>query len=345
MTALRSTGRPDNAIVLERGTASELTSTVTLEHRNAILDDLRIARGPDGQAVASWESLTVVALPRRVDGRRTSVTLRAVTPRAYDVRGGIHVTAGRRFRPGLEEVIVGRRILERVRGLGLGGTLVYDRKRFDIVGVFASDGAAFESEIWGDYDTLAMPRLDAGSNALVVRMKEPNEIPELDRWLRSRPNMRLQVLAETRYYENQAGHLTTSIRAIAAFLAFGMGVGAVFGAMNTMYALVATRTREIGTLRALGFSRRAILLALVLESALLALLGGGLGCALAFSMHGYSTGATNIQSMSEIAYAFRISPEVVLGSLGFAVAMGVAGGLLPALRAARLPIAAAVRGV
>ncbi len=150
---------------------------------------------------------------------------------------------------------------------------------------------------------------------------------------------RLNHIADTR------SPRPTAIRAIAAFLAVGMGVGAVFGAMNTMYALVATRTREIGTLRALGFSRRAILLSLVLESALLALLGGGLGCALAFSMHGYSTGAANVRSMSEIAYAFRISPEVVLGSLVFAVAMGVAGGLLPAARAARLPIAAAVRGI
>jgi putative ABC transport system permease protein len=175
-------------------------------------------------------------------------------------------------------------------------------------------------------------------------MKDPAEIPALDRWVRSRPNMRLQVMPEARYYENQAGHLTTSIKVIAAFLAIGMGIGAVFGAMNTMYALVATRTREIGTLRALGFSRGAILLSVVLESALLALVGGSIGCLLSLSMHGYSTGASNIQSVSEVAYAFRISPWIVATSLGFALTMGVAGGLLPAWRASRLSIAAAVRG-
>jgi putative ABC transport system permease protein len=344
LTALRSTGRPDNAIVVHRGTASELTSEVRLEQRKTILNDDRLARGPDGQALASWESVTVISLPRKTDGRRTNVTLRAVPPQAFDVRSGIRITAGRRFTPGLDEVIVGRRIMDRVDGIALGGTLTHRRKQFTVVGVFESDGAAFESEVWGDFATLgSLFHRGAGSNSLVVRVKDPAQIPALDRWIRSQPGMQLQALPERRYYENQAGHVTTALKALAGLVAVVMGAGAVFGAMNTMYAIVAARTREIGTLRALGFSRRAILLSFVVESAVLALIGGGFGCLLALTAHGYSTGVANLQSFSEVAYAFRITPAIVGSSLAFALVMGVAGGLLPSVRAARMPIAGAVR--
>jgi ABC-type lipoprotein release transport system permease subunit len=330
LTALRSTGRPDNAIVVHRGTASEMTSEVSLEQRKTILNDQRVARGPGGDPLASWETVAVMALPKKADGRRTNVILRAVPPQAFEVRGGIHVTAGRRFNPALDEVIVGRRIMERVRGLALGGTVRHRRKEFRIVGVFESEGAAFESEIWGDFATLgSLFHRGGGSNSLVVRMKDPAEIPALDRWIRSQPGMQLQALPERRYYENQAGHVTTALKALAALVAVVMGAGAVFGAMNTMYAIVAARTREIGTLRALGFSRRAILLSFVVESAVLATIGGALGCLLAFTVHGYSTGAANLQSFSEVAYAFRITPAIVASSLAFALVMGVAGGLLP----------------
>jgi ABC-type lipoprotein release transport system permease subunit len=344
LTALRSTGRPDNAIVVHRGTASEMTSEVPLDQRRMILDDERVARGPGGEPLASWESVTVIALPKRSDGRRTNVTLRGVPPSAFEVRGGIQVTAGRRFTPGLDEVIIGRRIMERVRGLALGGTLTHRRKEFRIVGVFASEGAGFESEVWGDFDTLnSLLRRGARSNSLVVRMKDPAAIPAFDRWIRSHPGVQLQALEERRYYENQAGYVSTALKALAALVAVVMGTGAVFGAMNTMYAIVAARGREIGTLRALGFSRRAILLSFVVESAVLAAIGGALGCLLAFTVHGYSTGASNLQTFSEVAYAFRITPAIVASALVFALVMGVAGGLLPSVRAARLPIAAAVR--
>jgi putative ABC transport system permease protein len=342
--ALRGSGRLDNAIVVTRGSASEMLSEVTPEDRNVILADSRLARSPDGQALASAESVMVMSLRKRIDGHRTNVTLRGVAPSAFDVRGGIRVVSGRRFRPGLAEVIAGRRILSRVRGLELGSSFRYRGQDLTVVGVFESDGAAFESEVWGDYASLnAILRRPAITNCMVLRMKDPAEIPALDRWIRSLPGASLQAVPERLYYENQGGQVAMVLRALAGLVAVVMGLGAVFGAMNTMYAIVAARTREIGTLRALGFSRRAILVSFVVESAALALIGGLLGCLLASLANGYTTGASNLQTFREVAYAFRITPAIVGAGMGFALVMGVLGGLLPSVRAARLSIAAAVR--
>jgi ABC-type lipoprotein release transport system permease subunit len=341
-TALRGTGRLDNAIVVSRGSNSEVTSRVELDDRSAILDHLATMRGPDGQLLESGELVSVMSLPRRSDGRRTNVVLRRVTPRALAVRTGIRLTAGRHFTPGLEEVAVGRRILERIAGLELGGILRYRRRELRIVGVFESEGAAFESEVWGDYDTL-VGRRGPVLSSLVVRVADPAEIAALDRWIRLQPNMPLKAVSERQYYEDQAGPVAKTIEALGALVAIVTGIGAVFAAMNTMYRIVASRTREIGTLRALGFSRRAILVSFVVESALLGVTGGALGCLLASTLHGFSTSTSNLQSFSEVAFAFRITPAIVASSMGFALAMGVLGGLLPAARAARLPIAAALR--
>lgn len=342
--ALRTTGRPDNAMIVQRGSGSELTSGVPLDDRNRIIVDERVARDAAGQPLASWEWVVVIGLPRTSDGSPANVTLRAVTRRGLEVRGGIAVTEGRMFTAGLDEVIVGRKLTQRIQGLAVGKTVKYQQKQFQIVGLFESQGGAFESEIWGDYDTLgAVFQRGAGSNSLVVRMKDPATIPELDRWIRAQPQMQLQALPERKYYEDQAGPLAQTLQGLATFVAVIMGIGAVFGAINTMYAIVSARTREIGTLRALGFSRRAILVSFLIESVILATIGGAIGCLLAFPMNGFSTGTGQTQSFSEIAFAFRITPDIVLTGMTFAVVMGVLGGLLPALRGARLPITSALR--
>jgi ABC-type antimicrobial peptide transport system permease subunit len=288
--------------------------------------------------------VVVIGLPKKESLEPINVTLRAVTPRAFEVRGDIEMVEGRRFTPGLDEVIVGRKLLDRIEGLGIGKPVKYQRKQFQIVGIFESDGNAFESEIWGDFDVLgAVFQRGAGSNSLVVRMKDPADIPALDQWIRAQPNLQLQAQEERKYYEDQAGPLATILRQLAGFVAAIMGIGAVFGAMNTMYAIVSARTREIGTLRALGFSRRAILAAFLIESVFLALIGGAVGCLLALPMNGYSTGTGQTQSFSELAFAFRITPEIMLTCMIFAAVMGVIGGLLPAFRGARLPITSALR--
>jgi ABC-type lipoprotein release transport system permease subunit len=342
--ALRSTGRTDNAMIVQRGSGSELTSGIGIEARNQIIVDQRIARGADGQPLASPEWVVVIGLPKKETKEPINVTLRAVTPRAFEVRSGIDLVQGRMFKQGLDEVIVGRKLLDRLEDIGLGKTVKYQRKHFNIVGVFASDGNAFESEIWGDFDVLgAVFQRGAGSNSVAVRMKDPRDIASLDQWIRSQPNMQLQAVEERKYYEDQAGPLATALKGLAAFVGMIMGLGAVFGAMNTMYAIVAARTREIGTLRALGFSRRSILGSFLIESVFLALVGGAVGCLLALPMNGYSTGTGQTASFSELAFAFRITPEIMLFCMGFAAVMGVIGGLLPAFRGARLPITTALR--
>ena len=343
-TTLRSTGRPDNALIVQRGSASELTSGIRIDDRNTILSDDRIARRADGSAMASWEWVVVMSLPKIDNGGPTNVTLRAVTPQAFEVRGGIEVVKGRKFNPGLDEVIVGRKIMGRIDGLKVGQQMKYLDKRFTVVGVFESQGGAFESEIWGDFDVMgAMFQRGAGSNSVVVRMKDASQIAALDKWIRAQPQMQLQAVPEPKYYADQAGPLATVLKGLAAFVAFVMGVGAVFGAMNTMYAIVASRTREIGTLRALGFSRFSILFSFVMESVVLALVAGAIGCLLALPMNGFSTGTAQTQSFSEVAFSFQLTPAIIMIGMTFAGLMGLVGGLLPALRASRMPITRALR--
>ena len=342
--ALRATGIPENAMVVQRGSASELTSWVPLDHRNKIVVDSRVATGKDGAALASPEIVVVGSRPRRTDGVPTNVTIRGVTPKAFEVRGGIEIGAGRPFTPGLYEVIVGSRIAERIQGLDLGGSIRLQRHDWQIVGIFSSRGGAFESEIWGDLDTMAGPfRRSGGSNALVVRLKDPSTLKSFDKWIRGDPEMQLQAVEERKYYEDQSGGLSNTLLFLVAFVSTTMGIGAVFGAMNTMYAIVASRTREIGTLRALGFSRRSILLSFVVESVLLAATGGLLGCLLAAPVNGLSTASGHTPSFSEVAFAFHITPGILLWGFTFAAIMGFVGGLLPAFRAARRPITVALR--
>jgi putative ABC transport system permease protein len=342
--ALRSTGIPENAVVVQRGSASELTSWVPLDHRNKIVVDSRVAMDPEGRPLASPEIVVVGSMPRRVDGAPTNVTIRGVTPRAFEVRGGIEIKQGRRFTPGLDEMIVGQRIADRIRGLDLGATIPLQRRNWKIVGIFASPGGAFESEIWGDLDTMAEPfRRQGGSNSLVVRLKDPATLDSFDRWIQDDPEMQLQALEERKYYEDQAGGLSGALLFLVGLVSFTMGVGAVFGAMNTMYAIVAARTREVGTLRALGFSRRSVLFSFVVESVILAVAGGALGCLLAMPINGLTTASGQTASFSEVAFAFRITPDILGRGLIFATIMGFFGGLLPSRRAARLPIPAALR--
>ena len=342
--ALRSTGIEGNAMVVQRGSASELTSWVPLAHRNKIVVDARVATGKDGRPLASPEIIVVGAMPRRSDGILTNVTIRGVTPRAFEVRGGIEIKQGRLFNPGLFEVVVGERIAQRISGLEIGAKIPIQRHDWTIVGTFASRGGAFESEVWGDLDTMAEPlRRTGGSSSLAVRLKDPATLDAFDNWIRDDPEMQLQAVEERKYYEDQAGGLSNTLLFLVRFVSFTMAIGAVFGAMNTLYAIVASRTREIGTLRALGFSRRSILLSFVVESVLLAMAGGALGCLLALPINGFSTASGQTPSFSEVAFAFQVTPEILLRGLVFATIMGLVGGLLPAMRAARLPITRALR--
>ncbi len=342
--ALRETGLPENAMVVQRGSGSELTSWVPLDHRNKVVVDSRVAVGADGRPLASPEIVVVGSMPRRTDNMDTNVTIRGVTPKAFDVRGGIEITKGRMFKPGLYEVIVGERIAARIKGLDIGDEMPIQRHGWKVVGIFKSRGGAFESEVWGDLDTMAEPlKRTGGSNALAVRLKDPSTLESFDTWIRDDPEMQLQAIEERKYYEDQSGGLSSSLLILVSLVSVVMGVGAVFGAMNTMYAIVAARTREIGTLRALGFSRTSVLASFVIESVLLALVGGGLGCLLAMPAQGFTTASGQTASFSEVAFAFQVTPQILIAGVVFAAVMGFFGGLLPALRGARLPITTALR--
>ena len=342
-TALRSTGRPDNAMVVQKGATSELTSSIPRGDADRILVDGRDARGSDGTPLASPEIVTVANLHRAADGSLVNVTLRGVAPRAFDVRGGVRIVSGRTFRPGLYEILAGEKAAS-LFGLKVGSQVKIQKNQWDVVGFFASEGSGFESELWGDLDVMTQEfHREEGYQSLVLRLKDPLSLPSFAKEIADNPGVQLEVKEERQFYEDQAGPTGRAILGLAVFVSVIMGIGAVFGAMNTMYAVVAARTREIGTLRALGFSRRSVLLAFVLESAFLALIGGSLGCLLALPADGLTT-ATGGPNFAELAFAFRITVQAVASGLVFAVVMGVCGGLLPALRGARLSIVNALRG-
>jgi putative ABC transport system permease protein len=340
--ALRATGSNQNAIVLQEGSQSELSSSFPKDAGDRVAVDRRIARGVDGKPLVSPELVTIVALPRRADGELSNVTVRGVTPAAFDVRNGLRIIEGRNLKPGLYEVVVGKGVRARIRGLDVGQRIRMMKREFDVVGVMDADGSAFESEIWGDFDAMGSAFNLAGTeNSLTLRLADPRSMPGFDQELRDNPQVQLQMKPERQYYEDQAGPLTRFLQALAIFVSVVMGTGAVFGAMNTMNAIVAARSREVGTLRALGFSRAIVLSAFVLEGLTLALVGGVVGCLLSLLVNGLQ--ATTTANMGEIAFAFRVTPLNLAYGLMFAATMGVIGSLLPAFRAARLPIVVALR--
>lgn len=342
--ALRSTGRPDNAVFIQKGSGSELTSWANLNLVQLVSVDSRVAHGKDGQPLASPEVVIVSNMPRRADGQPTNVTVRGVSQKAFDVRGPIEIVQGRNFTPGLYEIIVGERIHERMRGLDIGQKVNIQRRSWEVVGIFRSDGGAFESEIWGDGSVMGPAFLRTGGyNSVTLRLNDAGSLKGFAKEISTNPQMQHQLIEERKYYEDQAGPVARQLIILATFVAVVMGVGAVFGAMNTMYAIVSARTREVGTLRALGFSRFSVLSAFLIESVFLAIVGGLIGCLLALPMNGFSAATGNTASFSELAFAFKVTGRVLLIGMIFAVAMGIIGGLLPAIRAARLPISSSLR--
>jgi putative ABC transport system permease protein len=342
--ALAATGTEENGVVVQRGSNSELTSFFTREQANLIRVDSRVARGSDGQPLASPEIVIVGNFPRRADHGATNVTIRGVSPKSFQVRRSLRIVEGRTFTPGLNEVIVGRKIADRILGFDLGAPISIQRREWRVVGIFTAEGSAFESEVWGDLDVMAPAfQRGGGQNSLTLRLADPSTVRGFDKDLQANPQMQVQMVQERSYYADQAGPIAQALLALAYFVSIVMGIGAVFGAMNTMYAIVAARTREIGTLRALGFRRRSVLFSFLLESVFLAVVGGLVGCVLAYPMNGFTTATGNTAGFSEVAFAFRITPLDLAVGMIFAVVMGIFGGLLPALRASRLPITVALR--
>ena len=342
---LVASGSPQNAIVLRKSATSETLSAV-MKPEFAIVETLpQIARDGQGQALASPELVVVISRPRITDNQPANVPLRGVGPRGFQVRDTIKFVEGRRFTPGLREINVGKLAVGRFKGLSLGSDVKFGNVTWKVVGVFTADDSSFESEVWGDVDLMLNAFQRTGYQSATIKLTDPSALESLQAAVTGDPRLDFKVEREQDYYAEQSLVMTTVIRVFGTFVTLILSIGAMFGAMNTMYAAVGYRTREIGTLRALGFSRGRIVTAFLAESIMLALIGGVVGCLIALPVHGLSTGTTNMASFSEVAFKFRITPALLAGGMVFAGLMGAAGGLLPAIRAARIPVARALREI
>ncbi|HEV3139744.1 MAG TPA: ABC transporter permease [Vicinamibacterales bacterium] len=344
-STLISSGQIDNAIVLRKGSTSETVSAV-LRPQVPLIEAMRqVARGKDGRPLVSPELVVIISLPRTTDGQPANVPVRGVGAKAYEVRDTIKMVEGRRFTPGTREVNVGKQGVGRFKGLTLGSDIKIGTATWKVVGVFTADDASFESEVWGDVDLMQPAFQRNGYQSATVKLNDPSAFESFEAAMAADPRLDLKPQREREYYEAQSSTTATLIRIFATFVTTILSIGAVFGAMNTMYAAVAYRTREIGTLRALGFSRFRIVTAFLAESIALAVIGGVIGCVLALPVNGISTGAMNMVSFTELAFKFRVTPGLIVGGMIFSAAMGAVGGLLPALRAARIPVARALREI
>jgi len=341
-STLVASGQPDNVMVTRKSATSENVSAV-LKPQVPILEAMpQVARGPDGQALVSPELVVIISLPRIMDDYPANVPARGVGPKAFDVRDNITFVEGRRFRAGMPEINVGKQAAGRFKGLTLGSDVKFGSQTWKVVGIFTADDSSFESEVWGDVD-LMIPAFQRNEyTSAIAKLTDASAFDAFQAAVAADPRLELKPQREREYYESQSETTATLIRAFGTFVTVVLSIGAVFGAMNTMYALVSARTREIGTLRALGFSRTSILSSFMIESAFLALVGGLLGSILALPINTLS-GATGGANFSQVAFDFRVSPMWLGVAVAGAVLMGLVGGFLPAWRAARTPITAALR--
>jgi len=341
--ALVENGSPDNAFILRTGADSEISSGISLEQAAILRAHPQVAPGPDGRPLVSNDLVVLTNLQRLGQEGSSNVPIRGIDPNALAVRPQVRVVEGRMFTPGTDELIVGRRIVPRFEKTKIGDKLRFGQRDFTVVGHFVAGGTAFESEIFGDQAVLS-PAFDReGFQSVTFRMREPGRIRELEKELESDPRLGVQVQTEREFYASQSRVLATVIRIGGVFITLIIAVGAMFGAMNTMYAAVGSRTREIAVLLTLGFTPFSIMASFIIESVLLALVGGVLGILLALPINGITTSTTNWSSFSEVAFAFRVTPLAAVIGLAFAAGMGVIGGFFPALKAARQPLAASMR--
>ena len=341
-TALAQTGSNDNVIVLRKGADQEMNSGLSREIASTLASTPFVARGADGQPMVSPEIYVVVNLHRLIGGL-ANVVARGVSPRAFDVRTGVRITAGRMFRPGAQEIVVGKTIVPRFANLRVGDTVTFASRQWAVVGNFEAGGSAFESEIWGENEQFMPAFRGEVFQSIIFRMADPAGFEEAKRVLEADQRLGVDAKRERDFYTNQAGMLYSVLNFLGIFVASIMAIGAVFGAVNTMYAAVSSRAPEIATLLTIGFRPSAVLVSFMIESAMLALIGGILGCLIALPINGIVTSTTNWASFSEIAFAFLITPDLLVSGVVFSLVMGVLGGFFPAWRAALQEIVVALR--
>jgi putative ABC transport system permease protein len=342
---LVASGSPYNAIIRRGGATSEMDSALTKDQIRIAADAPEVLRGKNRVPMVSPEAVVLVSLPVRAANVEAMVQVRGVSPLSLQVRNVVKIGQGRLFKPGLAELVVGGNVGKTYKNCELGGRPFFGGRLWHVVGVLDAQGSAFDSEIWADTVLLQQTykRPSDIFQSATIRLSSPEAFPDFVKGLAGDPRLTLQIDRERDYYERQSQAVTTIIRVLGVSVALVMGVGAIFGALNTMYASVAARAREIATVRAIGFAEWSIVVSFLIESLFIAFIGGIIGCVAVIPINGYSTSTINWQTFSNLAFAFKITPVLLGQGMLFALAMGLVGGLPPAIRAARMPIITALR--
>lgn len=342
---LVDTGSYDNVVVIRRSAQTEVQSIIDRTQAALLESQPAVALGSDGARMVSKETVVLVNLNKRDSGRPTNVMVRGVGAAALTLRPQVKIIEGRMFRPGASEIIAGRSAADRFKGAGIGEMLWFGQREWRVVGVFDAERSGFDSEIWGDADQLMQAFRRPVFSAVVAKLSDSARFDEFKRTVESDQRLTVEAKRETQFYADQSAVLAGFIKYLGLTLSVIFSIGAVIGAMITMYASVAARTAEIGTLRALGFPRSSVLAAFILEAALLGVTGGCAGLFFASFMQLFTISTMNWQSFSELAFSFTLTPSIMVKTLAFALMMGLIGGFLPALRASRLKIVDALRAV
>lgn len=342
--AMTSTGSSDVAIVLRKGADSEMNSGLTREEARVVRDAPSIMPQAGGGTVSSAELFVVINLPKRSTGTDANVPLRGVEGAAFELRGNIEMVEGRRFEPGKNEIIVGVGAARAFAGLQLGNELAIGPNRWKVTGIFTAGGGVAESEIWTDAAVLMPVYMRDGFQSVYVKLAEGARFQDFQDYLTANKNVEAEPMMLDAFYAEQSTTVTRFISKLGVGIAVMMALGALFGALNTMFGAVATRTREIATLRALGFGASPVVISVLAESLVLSLFGGAAGAAAAFVVFdGYQASTMNWQTFSQVTFAFAVTPKLLSQAVLWASVLGILGGFFPALRAASLPIASALR--
>jgi len=339
---LAQTGDADTAIIMRGGATAELNSGVSRDDATLIAQLPGILKDAEGKPIASPELVVVANIPKKTSATDANVEIRGVGAQAFALRPNVKITSGKRFGEGLRELIVGKGALAQFAGLDPGSTINLGNQQWTITGVFES-GDAHESELWGDVEVVSATYRRQGYQSVTARLTSPEALDQLKAGIAADPRLKVDAKTTSDYYSAQSENLTRVIKVMGMIIGVIMGIGAVFGALNTMYAAVATRAREIATMRAIGFRGLPVVVSVLLETMLLALAGGLLGAFVAWLIFNNYTVSTLGQNFSQVVFAFKVSPALVWSGLKWALAIGFIGGLFPAMRAARLPVTTALR--
>lgn len=342
---LVASGSPDDALVMRAGSTSEMMGGITLDSVRTVEDKPGVARDSSGQPLVTQEVVGVIPIPLISTGTDANVQVRGVSPNVLEIRKFVKIAQGRMFKPGLDELVVGKNASKTYEGLTVGNTVNFGGGRWQVVGVFDANGSAFDSEVWCDGRILneVLKRPDNIFQSATVHLTSPAAFQKFKDSITSDPSLNLEVEREVEYYAKQSSTMTSLITILGGLVAAIMAIGAIFGALNTMYSAVAERGREIATMRALGFSSWNVILSFLFEALLISFIAGIIGCIVVLPLNGWTTQTMNFQTFSSVAFAFKITFDLLLMGVAFALVMGVMGGLLPAVRAAVRPVAVSLR--